>query len=287
MRVLLTLLVRDEADIIRSNVEYHLAQGIDHVVVTDNGSVDGTVDILVDLARSGRVTLEHEAPADFSQHRWVTRMARRAACEFGADWVINADADELFVSRGGTLRDALSAVPGAVHAMYARRLDFVPFEGCRGIPQQGMIYRKHVSTNLRGEPLPPKVIHRADPGVIVSQGNHAASGASLQNPPIWSDIEVFHYPIRSYRQFESKVRNAGSGYSKNRELPADIGFHKRHWYELLQSGRLAPLFWETYYFDRARLAKSLESGALEEDAIASTRIRRMLPLKAASKPAPQ
>jgi len=273
MKVVLTLLVRDEADVIRANVEYHLAQGVDHVVVTDNGSVDGTVDILADLARSGRVTLEREAPADFSQHRWVTRMARRAAREFGADWVINADADELFVFRGGTLRDALSAAPAAVHAMYARRHDFVPFEGCQGIPQQGMIYRKHVSTNLRGDSLPPKVIHRADPDVIVSQGNHAASGPSLQNPPIWGDIEVFHYPIRSCRQFESKVRNAGSGYAENRELPAEIGFHKRHWYELLQSGELARLFWEAYYFDRARLAKSLESGALEEDAIVSTRIR--------------
>lgn len=42
MRVVLTLLVRDEADIIRSNVQYHLAQGIDHVIVADNGSLDGT-----------------------------------------------------------------------------------------------------------------------------------------------------------------------------------------------------------------------------------------------------
>jgi glycosyltransferase involved in cell wall biosynthesis len=274
MRVVLTLLVRDEADIIRSNVEYHLAQGIDHVVVTDNGSVDGTVDILVDLARSGRVTLEHEAPADFSQHRWVTQMARRAAGEFRADWVINADADELFVSRGGTLRDALSAVPATVHAMYAGRHDFVPFENCQGATQQGMIYRKRVSTNLRGDPLPPKVIHRADSGVVVSQGNHEASGPLLQNPPLWSDIEVFHYPIRSYRQFESKVRNAGSGYSRNRELSADIGFHKRQWYALLQTGGLERLYWETYYFDRSRLAKSLESGALEEDPIASARIGR-------------
>jgi hypothetical protein len=39
MRVVLTLLVRDGGDIIRSNVEYHLAQGIDHIIVTDDERV--------------------------------------------------------------------------------------------------------------------------------------------------------------------------------------------------------------------------------------------------------
>jgi len=51
--------------------------------------------------------------------------------------------------------------------------------------------------------------------------------------------------------------------------PQTSGFTSGHWYALLQAGRLERLFWETYYVDRARLAKSLKSGALEEDAIAS------------------
>ncbi len=42
MRIVLTLLVRDEADIIGSNLAYHLSQGVDFVIATDNGSRDGT-----------------------------------------------------------------------------------------------------------------------------------------------------------------------------------------------------------------------------------------------------
>jgi glycosyltransferase involved in cell wall biosynthesis len=36
------MLVRNEADIIRANLLHHLASGIDHVLVVDNGSTDGT-----------------------------------------------------------------------------------------------------------------------------------------------------------------------------------------------------------------------------------------------------
>ena len=38
--------VRDEADIIELNLRYHHAQGVDEFIVTDNGSTDGTLEVL-------------------------------------------------------------------------------------------------------------------------------------------------------------------------------------------------------------------------------------------------
>ena len=53
VRLFMTLLLRDEEDIVRENLDFHLAQGVDRVIVTDNGSEDRTVEILRDSTRRG------------------------------------------------------------------------------------------------------------------------------------------------------------------------------------------------------------------------------------------
>ncbi len=69
VKIVLTLLVRDEADIIGSNLAYHLSQGVDFVIATDNGSRDGTDEILREYARHHPVEVLYEPPSDFSQPR--------------------------------------------------------------------------------------------------------------------------------------------------------------------------------------------------------------------------
>ena len=79
MKLVMTLLVRDEQDIVRENLDFHLAQGVDQVIVTDNGSEDATAEILREYESRGVVRLLFEPSDDYSQGRWVTRMARLAA----------------------------------------------------------------------------------------------------------------------------------------------------------------------------------------------------------------
>ena len=45
-RVVMTLLVRDELDVVRSHLDFHLALGVHSFVVTDHLSRDGTQDVL-------------------------------------------------------------------------------------------------------------------------------------------------------------------------------------------------------------------------------------------------
>ena len=79
--------------------------------------------------RDGALTLLRERGDTLEQAAWVTRMARLAATEHGADWVVNCDADELWWPRSGTVHDVLAAVPprfGAVRGMWRH---FVPRPG--------------------------------------------------------------------------------------------------------------------------------------------------------------
>ena len=111
MKLVVTVLARDEADVIDAQVAFHLNAGADLVVATDNNSRDGTTELLEAYAREGVVHLIHEPTEGLRQNEWVTRMARLAATDFGADWVINTDADEFWWPRGGSLKDVLAAVP--------------------------------------------------------------------------------------------------------------------------------------------------------------------------------
>ena len=83
MKVVMAIKVRNEADIIETNLRYHLALGVDHFIVTDNGSDDGTTEILQGFADEGVLDLISEPGQDFwsAAHEWVTRMAREAARE--------------------------------------------------------------------------------------------------------------------------------------------------------------------------------------------------------------
>ncbi len=122
----MTLLVRDEADIVDAQIAFHLAAGVDFVIATDNRSEDGTTEVLERYERDGRLHLIREPGDDLRQSEWVTRMARLAATEHGADWVLNADADEFWRPRGAGLRELLASVPAHYGVVRAAWRNFVP-----------------------------------------------------------------------------------------------------------------------------------------------------------------
>ena len=131
MKLVLTVLARDEADVIDAQIGFHLNAGVDFVIATDNNSHDGTTEILEAYERDGVLHLIREPAEGLRQGEWVTRMARLAASEHGADWVINTDADEFWWPRGGSLKEVLAAVPDTYGIVQAFWRSFVPRPGRR------------------------------------------------------------------------------------------------------------------------------------------------------------
>ena len=125
MKIVMTLLVRNEEDILDAHLSFHRTAGVDLVLAIDNDSDDSTPDILASHARDGFVDVSRET-GDLQQADWVTTLARRAATEFGADWVINSDADEFYWPRGGTLKDVFAAVPARYGVVRGMLRNFAP-----------------------------------------------------------------------------------------------------------------------------------------------------------------
>jgi hypothetical protein len=265
VKLVMTLLVRDEQDIIGEHLDFHLAQGVDEVIVTDNGSEDATLDILREYEARGEARVVHEPSDDYSQGRWVTRMARMAAADLGADWVINSDADEFWWPRSGTLASTLRALDDRVGVVVARRTNFVPQPEDDRPFWERMTVRERESLNPVGKPLPPKLAHRAHPEVTVAQGNHRLRGPELGGRVDDGSVEILHFPMRSYAQFENKIVKGGAAYARNRELPEKIGRTWRRLYTVWQRGKLP-----------AHYAESVVSDAGREDLVTDTRLRDYL-----------
>jgi len=263
MRIVMTLLVRDEEDVVESNIDFHLAQGVDFIIATDNLSVDRTPDILRRYERRGVLRYIHEPADDYSQSAWVTRMARLAATEHGADWVINNDADEFWMPERGTLRQVFAAVPPPLGVVEVRRHNFVAVEGA-GAFQDRMIWREAVSLNALGHPLPPKVAHRASAGVEVAQGNHAVTGVF---PPMvgTAGLEILHFPLRHRMQFINKIAKGGAAYARNTTLGQDVGGTWRALHARLGAGPGLDPFLDEAVHGHDRIVQRLAARELVED----------------------
>jgi hypothetical protein len=261
----MTLLVRDEIDIVAANIDYHLARGVDFIIATDNLSTDGTREVLESYRAKGVLHLILESEDNYAQHRWVTRMARLAHTDFRADWVINNDADEFWWPQTAPdLKQALQALPEHAAAASAGRNNFVPRPQTTGADFVGtMIVRETRSLNALGEALPPKACHRARADIEVAQGNHAVSVAGTPIEAIPAPLEILHFPLRTYSRFANKIALGGAAYERNPGL-AGQGGTWRMLYEKLRRSEL-----ESYYREQelgdAQLEHGLALGHLVED----------------------
>lgn len=265
MKIVATMMVRDEADIVAAMVEHHLDQGVDLLIVTDNASVDGTTEILQAYADLGVVELHHDPVHRKQQGVLVTGMARRAFTEHGADWVLNLDADEFLraVDPHLTVREALESIPADLGAFVTPVTNLVGAPAQRGSGIKRLHWRDGRTDDalklvgINAQPT-PNAVHRGDPDVTVSQGNHFVSIASQGQPEPQFALEVLHLPWRSWAQLERKVVNAGRAYTDNPDLKPSRNHHGMADYRRYLGHRL-----RYYYLMRMPTRSDLTAGELD------------------------
>jgi hypothetical protein len=270
MKLVMTLLVRDEADIVEAQIAFHLRAGVDFVIATDNRSQDGTTEILERYAREGYLYLIREPGEDLRQSEWVTRMARLAATDFEADWVLNADADEFWWPLGADLKDVLSAIPRHFGVVRGAWRNFVPR------PEGHELFAERMTARLCTPSFHPhplsthsKSAHRAVPDVRIGRGNHEAFADGLAPLRGWYPIEILHFPVRSFEQCMRKYVTQFVALERNAEK--GIPGHMADAYSAFKNGSLED-FYAPLVVDDDELERGLVSGSLVID----TRLRDAL-----------
>jgi hypothetical protein len=191
----MTMVVGDDADVLESNLSFHLNAGVDAVVVGAENPAHETRAILERFEREGRVRVLRDRVTG-TRDEWLERAARFGATELGADWVIAALPDEFWWPRGGTLRELLSEIPAQYDAIQGLVRPFLSADNGDGSFADRMVYRlsaQALSGDLDGPWRPSRK--------LVCRARAAVERGSTPRPLRgWYPIDVLWFPIRSAEQ---------------------------------------------------------------------------------------
>ena len=218
-------MVRNEEDIIYHSLLHLAEEGVDGIIVADNMSTDNTREeilraqsVLIDSPC--QITLADDHEEGYYQSRKMTALAKRAHEEFGADWIIPFDADEIMFSPL-RLKEFFNQLPENINVVEAELWDHYG----TGLDEVGMPFEV---MQWKHEKLPlPKVAFKWQEDAIIGMGNHSVMMKDIKST---GGLEIRHFPYRSWEHFKRKAIN---GSLATVDLPKQFCAHWRSYSELI------------------------------------------------------
>jgi glycosyltransferase involved in cell wall biosynthesis len=241
-------MVRNEADIIRPNVLYHLSLGLDRILVADNGSTDGTDEILQELSKRDSRVRWYRDHGSFLPSRIATGLAHQAF-EEGAEWVVPIDADEFWHVREEDLRTLLGESGAGV--LQAQVMNFIQRRSQKRSSLDALLHMTWRVEEPVGPPphaqdlveakrisyiekmYPQKCVSRASGELKIEIGNHRVYHPN--GPKEDTDrLLCLHAPMRSRAALEERVRASERADEAGRRKGQ--GRNRRRWAAMDESG---------------------------------------------------
>jgi len=282
-RLIMTILVKDEVDIIEVNIRTHASLGVDGFVVMDNGSTDGTREVLSKLQKEYQIVIIDQK-GDYNQAKWMRELAYRAKNRLQADWVINNDADEFWIPKNGLNLKENLAFKGSVLSVHRYNMLLEKekewFNSSYHV-ENPIFYSK--STQLSNKNLSiilakiaPKTVVNPHGLIYLRGGNHKALHianirdylrSGYDKIKRFEHIEVFHYPIRSYAQFEKSIKNRKRLLEKNKKI--SMGPHYKRWVKLYNEDKLYSEFEHSILFTQKDIETLLKYNIIKSNSVKS------------------
>ncbi|MEA3512403.1 MAG: glycosyltransferase family 2 protein [Campylobacterota bacterium] len=256
-KLVMTILVKNEEDIIEKNITTHTKLGVDAFVVMDNNSTDETQNILKKLQEDYEITIIEEHGL-YNQAKWMKRLAYEAKKIYKADWVINNDADEFWIPQNGhtNLKEILKFKGSVITCHRYNMLLTSDIEDCFESlyrVNNPIYYRKETQETSEKVSIvlaknSPKVIINPNGLFMIRGGNHKALHIANMKDYFttydkikrFPEIVVYHYPIRSYEQFEKNIINRKNLLESGKKIK--MGPHYRRWVKIYNEGGLKDEF---------------------------------------------
>ena len=222
--------VKNECDVIEAFVRHHLTL-VDRVVVVDNGSQDGTREILDALVAEGlQLSVLADDTIEYRQGEIMTYLARASIRAFEFDRLFLLDADEFLHVGSRAELDATLALFYDEDHLRMPWTTYVP-DGDDEVGAPPLTIRKR----RRAERAPTFKVAIAgsfvlQPATTVAMGSHTVleSGVAIETP-IARELRVAHYPVRSLAQLRTKSALAWTSYVA---MGYDGGGFAEHWRQL-------------------------------------------------------
>lgn len=255
MRIAANLNVLDEVELIERCLQHLRAIGVDLIVMTDIGSVDGTVEYLEQVADDPDICLirisRNEDPWGFP-----TRMYERTLAEFEVDRVLFLDADEFWLPRSGRLRETASLLQN--DALSVRRLNVPLVENRPLLPHDlsPSNYRDlYVVANpiadaergLQADPDLSWILTQVGPKTVINpravegvgMGTHqVVEKGKINSPVVWADdLIIAHVPFSNSDRFLRKLQNIERSINVyGHRLVGSQAWHWKRWLRLAKEG---------------------------------------------------